>query len=107
HAALVVFVEERLDLADVAVDELLHVTLPAEDLPTGLDHAARAERVGLPRIAQGWSGALGRPGQGTGGPSRDGPRALRQPRVDGLEGPPGQVPDVLQRKAESFHETPS
>src|SRR5262249_34363134 len=51
-------------------------------------------------------GALVGLGQGTRGPARGGRRALRQPRVDGLERPPGQLPDVLKRQTESFHETP-
>jgi hypothetical protein len=48
----VLLVQSRADLADVAVDQLGHVPLPTEDLAAGLDDAARAERVRLPRVAE-------------------------------------------------------
>ena len=104
HPDLVVLlVERRLDLAEVAVHEVGHVALAAQDLAARLDHAARTERVGLareaerrPRPLMGLEQRARRPG-----PFRR--LARRQAGVDGLEGAPGQLADLLEGVPDRFH----
>ena len=60
----------RLDLAHVAVDEVGQVALAVDDGRARLDHAARAERVGVARPAQRGLGALVRLEERAGRPLR-------------------------------------
>src|SRR4030095_2574975 len=78
-----------------------------DDLIADLDHAARAERVGLARPAQGGLRALMALRQRAWGPAGlDGFR-VRDSGVYRLKGLPAQLPDVTQRFAQHLrHRTP-
>ncbi len=92
HEDLAVFLEDRgLDLAAVPVRQLREIALAADDRFAGLDHAARAQRVGLTRPAEWRVGALAALEQGARSPLRLTRRAFRQAGVDRLKGVPAGV----------------
>jgi hypothetical protein len=105
HPDLVVLlVEGGLDLAQVAAHEVGHVALAAQDLAAGLDHAARAQGVGLAGIAERRAGALVGLEERPRRPRARGGLARRHAGVDGLERPPGQFADLLEGMSHGLHE---
>src|SRR5262249_19131457 len=91
HQNLAVALENRrLDLADLLVEQDADILLAVENLLARLTHAARAQRVGLPRPAERRLRLLIRLQQGFVGPSRNERRVLLDP-VQAVEHDPGAV----------------
>ena len=91
-------VEGGPDLAQVAAHQLLELPLAAQYLLAGLDDAPGTQGVGLTRVAQRRARSLVRLRQRSRGPLGLDRSSLGHTGVDGLEGPPGQVADLLQRR---------
>src|SRR5262249_61987838 len=91
HQDLPVLLDDlRLDLSGLSVDQDLPVGLAREDPLASLDHALRAERIGLPRKTEGRLRPLARLQERRRRPGRL-ERVLRNPRVDRADEPPQRI----------------